>query len=114
MLTEPPSDQESPVPCRWCSLPIVFTEAGWTHLDQYHRLAGWLCPLPHMHLAEPQEQQAARSQPKHTGPVHASEAPADQLKPRRRPTSIPPRKNPTEAPTEWPPSEGNPMWWEVR
>lgn len=114
MLTEPPSDQQSPMPCRWCSLPIVFTEAGWTHLDEYHRLAGWLCPLPHMHLAEPQEQQAGHSHPEHPGRPQAPEVPAAQPEPRRRPIPISPRKNPTEAPTEWPPREGNPTWWEAR
>jgi hypothetical protein len=29
----------------------VETDAGWTHIDEYGQLAGWLCPLPHMTLA---------------------------------------------------------------
>lgn len=93
-LEPPPGD---PVPCGTCGLSILLTEAGWTHLT-VHGVpeTGWLCPLPHMHLAQP--------------------------KPRPRPTPIPPVKNPGQArppapqptapqPPEWPLTPGH-QWWE--
>lgn len=45
-----PAPQE-PVRCVHCTGHVVNTETGWTHIDQYGQLAGWLCPLPHMTLA---------------------------------------------------------------
>lgn len=41
----------TPVPCVHCGGPVVDTEVGTTHVDDYGRLAGWLCPLPRMTLA---------------------------------------------------------------
>lgn len=58
MMTEPQPPEldpppHAPAPCAWCTWPIVNTPLGWMHLDKYRSLAGWLCPEPHMRLAEP-------------------------------------------------------------
>ena len=36
-----------------CTGAIVNTEVGWTHVDNYGQLVGWVCRLPHMTLATP-------------------------------------------------------------
>ena len=64
--------QPAPAPCGTCQNPIMLTETGWTHLASYGvPEAGWLCPMPHMHLAGPHP-------------------------PPRRPTPIPPLARHTE------------------
>lgn len=125
MMTEPRSPElypppSEPVPCRWCSGPIVNTVLGWMHVNEHGvPPTGWLCAMPHMHLAEPRtevtlaidlgtESTAARP-----GPASA----ARPGEPSRRPTPIPPRKGAHQAdirPSEWPPSPGSGDWWEHR
>lgn len=39
--------------CMTCTAVIVDTEVGWTHVDTYGQLAGWVCRHPHMTLATP-------------------------------------------------------------
>lgn len=111
MMTEPRPPElypppGEPVPCAWCSGPIVNTPIGWMHLDQYRALEGWLCPEPHMSVAAPQIEKRAE------GRASVPPPPASPS-PRPRPTPIPPRKDPQEAPQEWPPSS-NTQWWENR
>lgn len=113
MMTEPHSPEPypppgEPVPCAWCGGPIVNTPLGWMHLDQYRALVGWLCPEPHMRLAEPRTGAAVER--------HEPAPPPATSSPRPRPTPIPPRKGAHQAdspPAEWP-SPGNADWWENR
>lgn len=58
-MTQPtspePGSPSVPVPCGTCRNPITLTETGWTHLTAHGvPETGWLCPMPHMHLAHPQ------------------------------------------------------------
>lgn len=40
--------------CRHCGGGIMLLDQGWTHVnDQATVTTGWLCPAPHMYLAEP-------------------------------------------------------------
>ncbi len=39
--------------CRVCGNQVVATDVGWTHVDRRGGYAGWVCPMPHMGLAEP-------------------------------------------------------------
>jgi hypothetical protein len=116
MLTEPQPHElyppaHDPVRCRWCRTPIALTAIGWTHLDEYRALSSWLCPVPYLHLAEPQAQQpVTASEP--TAQHRAARTAEAHPSPRRRPTPIPPRKESPEAPAEWPPPVGESAWWE--
>jgi hypothetical protein len=69
----------STVRCVTCSGAIVDTEAGWTHVDACGRLAGWLCPMPHITLAgpapaEPPARVPAAPEPAHEPPWVAAAA----------------------------------------
>ncbi len=49
---QPPAD---PARCVVCTGPIAETPVGWTHVDIRGVLIGWLCPMPHMSLAQPRD-----------------------------------------------------------
>jgi hypothetical protein len=125
VLTEPRPPESytpsgEPVPCRWCEAPVVITLIGWMHLDQYRALDGWLCPEPHLHIAEPGtvETVEIKVKPHATEPVTGrASIPATAPSPRPRPTPIPPRKEASgdgSTPSEWPPPSGKPDWWQDR
>lgn len=59
------SQEATPVPCAGCGGPITETDLGWMHLDGRGTPApGWLCPPPHMRLAQPRIQPPApRAEP---------------------------------------------------
>lgn len=115
-MTEPHPPELEPfgeaVACGTCGGPIVNSVLGWLHVTEHGVPAtGWLCPLPHMHLAEPDFLAAPDA------PADRDTAPAPP--PRRMPTPIPPRKNVGRAesspqaapPAQWPPLEGG-QWWQ--
>lgn len=93
---EPDPPRAELVPCGWCRGPIVDTPVGWMHLDQYRSLDGWLCPPPHLHIAQPRPEVT----PEPTAPR------------RRRPTPIPSIKDDGAPPREWPPPAPDAAWWE--
>lgn len=88
-------------------MPDDVVPGRFRHLDRYGVPAGWLCPLPHMTLAEP------TSHPERVQPSDpASTVPTPESPARRRPTPIPPREERPEAPPEWPLPPGDTPWWE--
>lgn len=124
MMTEPHPTElypppGEPVPCAWCGGPIVNTPIGWLHLDQYRALDGWLCPEPHMHIAEPRTEVTLAIEVG-TASVAAEQQPRPSprtTEPSRRPTPIPPRKGAHQGEatsSEWPPSPDSGDWWERR
>lgn len=59
---------DAAVRCGACRNPITLTETGWTHLAAHGvPETGWLCPMPHMHLAHPQPRprQVTQTPPSH-------------------------------------------------
>jgi hypothetical protein len=101
--------------CRHCRCGIVHTDVGWTHVDRSGHLAGWICPLPHMTLAEPQEESTRQTRhPKRPQHVSSALRSASQRagEPSRRPTAITPRKSDRTGPPDWPPPPGDKPWWE--
>ncbi|MGH3749562.1 MAG: hypothetical protein ACRDT8_19410, partial [Micromonosporaceae bacterium] len=74
--------------CAACGATIACLEIGWTHHDPTAGLYGWLCPLPHMTLAQPRQ----------VDPL------TDPAPPRRRPTPIPGTSRRTQ-----PPHPGHPI-----
>jgi hypothetical protein len=38
-----------------CTGLIAETPVGWSHVDRRGMLIGWLCPMPHMSLAQPRD-----------------------------------------------------------
>jgi hypothetical protein len=77
----------STVRCATCAGTVVDTETGWTHVDGYGRMVGWLCPLPHMSLATPAPV---------PGPPASTPAWVDALQ------AVPPRRHQVRQPPEWP------------
>ncbi|MGH3655891.1 MAG: hypothetical protein ACRDUA_04460 [Micromonosporaceae bacterium] len=39
--------------CAECGGKVVSTDVGWTHVDRYGGYQGWLCPEPHVGIADP-------------------------------------------------------------
>ncbi|MGH3735680.1 MAG: hypothetical protein ACRDT6_08665 [Micromonosporaceae bacterium] len=110
--TAPPLEPfVEPVPCGTCGGPIVNSVLGWLHVTEHGVPAtGWLCPVPHMHLAEPDFLAAPDvSTGRETAPSP----------PKRMPTPIPPRKDVGRAasspqaapPAQWPPLQDG-EWWQ--
>jgi len=101
--------QGEPLPCRTCGGRIINTILGWIHLEEHDITAtGWLCPQPHMHLAEP-DFLAETPEDDHAPPAT----------PKRVPTPVPPRRELGQAesspkpaaPAHWPPLRDE-QWWE--
>jgi hypothetical protein len=79
------------------------------HLDRRGTATGWLCPPPHLTLAEPAPDSGAQPPP---APRRPAAAPAAAPGPRRKPTPIPPLRAREDAPREWPPATSPVQWWE--
>lgn len=123
IVTRPPAGSPRPESgrhCVHCGRPVVpddIVPGRFRHIDRYGVPAGWLCPLPHMTLAEPGPEQPApgvpqpRSEPQPESGRHSP--PADAPPTRRRPTPITPREDRPDAPPEWPLPPGDTPWWET-
>jgi hypothetical protein len=66
---QPPAE---PARCGVCTGPIVDTPIGWTHVDIRGVLIGWLCPMPHMALAQPRDLRMGEADALLGSPVPAS------------------------------------------
>lgn len=99
----------TPYTCRHCGGPISpddLVPDGFRHPDRRGTGTGWLCPPPHMTLAQPVLESEPQPPPR--------PRPADTPTARRRPTPIPPLRERDDAPPEWPPAVGPTQWWEDR
>lgn len=88
-----PPPPAAPLRCRNCGEPIVDTDVGWTHVGSARVRFGWLCPAPHMTLADPPSAgPSVWMNPLVAGPQMPREPAGPQLphEPRRRTTPIPP------------------------